>query len=131
MTSTSAQTSTSSETYYRRTVIMSVVEGRGQAKGEIGLAAIDCRNPVMILSQFNDNALYECLRTKCDIYRPFEIIVPNTIVKDQSNDNRLYEMLCNHLPNVNITAVERKYFNETKGLKHLSNIYLKNSVFLI
>lgn len=115
LTSTSAQTSTSSESCLARTVVLSVCEGRGQAKGEIGLSAIDLRNPVMILSQFNDNSLYECLRTKCDIFRPFEIIIPNTLFKEQTKENRLYETLCSHFPTINVIAVERKHFNEKKG----------------
>lgn len=39
-------------------VIVAVVEGRGLARGEVGMASIDLKNPEMILSQFADNTTY-------------------------------------------------------------------------
>lgn len=39
-------------------VIAAVVEGRGLARGEVGMASIDLKNPEMILSQFADNTTY-------------------------------------------------------------------------
>lgn len=39
-------------------VIVAVVEGRGLARGEVGMASIDLKNPEVILSQFADNTTY-------------------------------------------------------------------------
>uniref|UniRef100_A0A2K5YHJ3 MutS homolog 4 n=1 Tax=Mandrillus leucophaeus TaxID=9568 RepID=A0A2K5YHJ3_MANLE len=65
-------------------VIVAVVEGRGLARGEIGMASIDLKNPQIILSQFADNTTYA--------------------------------------KNVNFTTIQRKYFNETKGLEYIEQL---------
>ncbi|MEJ1276866.1 mutS homolog 4 [Cricetulus griseus] len=65
-------------------VIVAVVEGRGLARGEIGMASIDLKSPQIILSQFADNTTYA--------------------------------------KNVNFTTVQRKYFNETKGLEYIEQL---------
>ena len=36
---------------YSGAIYIALVEGRGQAKGEVGLATIDLKNPVLFLSQ--------------------------------------------------------------------------------
>ncbi len=39
-------------------VIVAVVEGRGLARGEIGMASINVRCPELVLSQFADTGTY-------------------------------------------------------------------------
>lgn len=39
-------------------VIVAVIEGRGLARGEVGMASIDLKNPEVVLSQFADNTTY-------------------------------------------------------------------------
>lgn len=39
-------------------VIVAVIEGRGLARGEVGMASIDLKNPEVGLSQFADNTTY-------------------------------------------------------------------------
>ncbi len=41
-------------------VFTAVVEGRGHARGEIGMASIDLKSPVLVLSQVLINMLYRC-----------------------------------------------------------------------
>ncbi|XP_065411481.1 mutS protein homolog 4 isoform X2 [Chrysemys picta bellii] len=65
-------------------VIVAVVEGRGLARGEVGMASIDLKNPEVVLSQFADNTTYA--------------------------------------KNVTFTTVQRKYFNETKGLEYIEQL---------
>ena len=43
-------------------VFVAVVEGRGHARGEIGMASIDLKNPVLTLSQV---CLYIAVCTVC------------------------------------------------------------------
>ena len=40
---------------------LAIVEGRGLARGEIGMASIDLKNPVIILSQVNCMPLIHCI----------------------------------------------------------------------
>lgn len=51
-------TSSSAVSTHSPSVIVAVVEGRGHARGEIGMASIDLRSPQIILSQFADNTTY-------------------------------------------------------------------------
>uniref|UniRef100_A0A2K6GWV1 MutS homolog 4 n=1 Tax=Propithecus coquereli TaxID=379532 RepID=A0A2K6GWV1_PROCO len=77
-------TSSSAVSIHSPSVIVAVVEGRGLARGEIGMASIDLKSPQVILSQFADNTTYA--------------------------------------KNVNFTTIQRKYFNETKGLGYLEQL---------
>lgn len=51
-------TSSSAVSIHSPSVIVAVVEGRGLARGEIGMASIDLKSPQIILSQFADNTTY-------------------------------------------------------------------------
>ncbi|XP_012516493.1 PREDICTED: mutS protein homolog 4 [Propithecus coquereli] len=83
-------TSSSAVSIHSPSVIVAVVEGRGLARGEIGMASIDLKSPQVILSQFADNTTYAKVK--------------------------------NFFQNVNFTTIQRKYFNETKGLGYLEQL---------
>ncbi|KAJ7418759.1 mutS protein-like protein 4 [Willisornis vidua] len=76
-------------------VIVAVVEGRGLARGEVGMASIDLKNPEMILSQFADNATYAKVITKLKILTPLEIIMSNTAC-DAWNTTKLFSLISEH-----------------------------------
>lgn len=50
-----------------------MTEGRGLALGEIGLAAIDLKRPVLILCQISDNQTYMNTINKINILNPAEV----------------------------------------------------------
>jgi len=50
-----------------------IVEGRGLAKGEVGMASIDLKHPLLTLSQFADNQTYTKLMTRLNILQPIEV----------------------------------------------------------
>ncbi|XP_069089318.1 mutS protein homolog 4 [Pleurodeles waltl] len=102
-------------------VIVSVVEGRGLARGEIGMASIDLKNPEVVLSQFADNTTYAKVITKLKILAPLEIIMSNTAC-DKGNATKLFELIAENFKNVTFTTVQRKYFNETKGLESIEQL---------
>ncbi|XP_057884635.1 mutS protein homolog 4 isoform X5 [Melospiza georgiana] len=102
-------------------VIVAVVEGRGLARGEVGMASIDLKNPEMILSQFADNTTYAKVITKLKILTPLEIIMSNTAC-DAGNTTNLFGLITEHFKNVTFTTVQRKYFNETKGLEYIEQL---------
>lgn len=61
---------TSSSASHAASVIVAVVEGRGLARGEIGMASINVRCPELVLSQFADTGTYAKVKihpvnTKC------------------------------------------------------------------
>ncbi|CAL4065946.1 unnamed protein product, partial [Meganyctiphanes norvegica] len=55
------------------TTIVAVVEGRGQARGEVGIAAIDLHSTHLTLAQFSDMHTYTRTITKLSIFNPLEV----------------------------------------------------------
>ncbi|XP_039767855.1 mutS protein homolog 4 isoform X2 [Ornithorhynchus anatinus] len=114
-------TSSSAVSVHSASVIVAVVEGRGLARGEIGMASIDLRNPQVVLSQFADNTTYVKVVTKLKILAPLEIIMSNTAC-DMGNATKLFSVITENFKNVTFTTVQRKYFNETKGLEYIEQL---------
>jgi DNA mismatch repair protein MSH4 len=54
-------------------VASAIVEGRGLAKGEVGMASIDLKQPLLILSQFADTQTYAKLMTRLHLLQPVEV----------------------------------------------------------
>lgn len=54
-------------------LVLAVVEGRGVARGEIGMAYIDLKHPVLVLSQFSDTQAYIRLAVQLNILQPIEV----------------------------------------------------------
>ncbi|XP_025409358.1 mutS protein homolog 4-like [Sipha flava] len=104
------------------TVILGLTEGRGSAQGEIGLAAIDLKRPVLILSQISDTQTYMNTINKINILNPAEILIPKTFM-DQMQGTLLFNTIKNQFPLSSIITVSRKHFCENDG-----KLYLKNSV---
>ncbi|KAM4642188.1 mutS protein homolog 4 [Discoglossus pictus] len=102
-------------------VIVAVVEGRGLARGEVGMASIDLKNPQVVLSQFADNTIYVKIVTKLKILAPLEILMSNTAC-DRGNSTKLFNLISENFKNVSFTTVQRKYFNETKGLEYIEQL---------
>ncbi|XP_073245789.1 mutS protein homolog 4-like [Porites lutea] len=102
-------------------VVVAIVEGRGLAKGEIGMASIDLKKPELVLSQFSDNQTYVKVLTRLQILEPLEIIMPNTACEN-GNMSTLFKLLSDQLPYTNLSAVQRKYFNEAKGLEYVKQL---------
>ncbi|KAJ8047643.1 MutS protein-like 4 [Holothuria leucospilota] len=131
--STSGRTPSSRRTPYQSTssttpagvpkssTILAIVEGRGQAHGEIGLACIDLRQPILTLSQFSDSQTYVKVTTKIQIYQPLEIIMPHTAC-DGGNMTKLYKVISDNFESTPISTVQRKYFNETKGIQYVKQL---------
>ncbi|XP_023607578.1 mutS protein homolog 4 [Myotis lucifugus] len=114
-------TSSSAVSVHSPSVIVAVVEGRGLARGEIGMASIDLKSPQIILSQFADNTTYAKVITKLKILSPLEIIMSNTACV-VGNSTKLFTLITENFKNVNFTTVQRKYFNETKGLEYIEQL---------
>uniref|UniRef100_A0A7M6DQK7 DNA mismatch repair proteins mutS family domain-containing protein n=2 Tax=Clytia hemisphaerica TaxID=252671 RepID=A0A7M6DQK7_9CNID len=75
----------------------------------------------MVLSQFSDNATYVKVLTKIQVLQPNEIIMPTTACEN-GNMSPLFEAISQQNPHINLTTVQRKYFNETKGLECIKDV---------
>jgi hypothetical protein len=54
-------------------IIIAVVEGSGQARGEVGMACINLRTSHLILCQFADTQAYHRVISKLNIFRPHQV----------------------------------------------------------
>ncbi|XP_039522600.1 mutS protein homolog 4 isoform X2 [Pimephales promelas] len=114
-------TSSSASASHASSVIVAVVEGRGFARGEIGMASINVKCPELVLSQFADTGTYAKVITKLHNLMPMEILMPDTSsVKGQGT--KLYSLITDSFPSVTFTPVLRKYFNEKKGLEYTQQL---------
>ncbi|XP_065836479.1 mutS protein homolog 4-like isoform X2 [Oscarella lobularis] len=120
---TTGRTATSTFTSEIRdqSVMIALVEGRGLARGEIGMASIDIKRPELFLSQFADSQTYAKVLTKLQVMNPLEIIMPHTAC-DGQNVSKLFQLVRDYSPDSNVTTVQRKYFNETKGLEYVKRL---------
>ncbi|XP_070563567.1 mutS protein homolog 4-like [Ptychodera flava] len=119
--SSSINTTTATPAQQQQSVIVAIVEGRGQARGEIGMASIDLKKPELIVSQFSDTQTYVRVMTKLQILQPLEIIMPSTVC-DSGNMTKLFKLISDQFQGTNISTVQRKYFNESKGLQYIKHL---------
>ncbi|KAK3917513.1 MutS protein-like protein 4 [Frankliniella fusca] len=104
-------------------VVLALTEGRGHARGEVGIAVIDIKRPRLILCQLSDRQTYANTLTKITIFRPVEILIPHTFV-DSSQPNKLYSLLEEKFPMTNMTKVQRRLFRDSEGLEKVQNLCL-------
>ncbi|XP_045212131.2 mutS protein homolog 4-like isoform X2 [Mercenaria mercenaria] len=104
-----------------RSALVAIVEGRGLARGEIGMATLDLKRPELVLSQFSDMLTYVKTITKLQIIHPLEIILPSTACESGTMTN-LSKFITDQFHNTSISTVQRKYFNETKGLLYVKQL---------
>lgn len=99
-------------------VIVAIVEGRGLARGEIGISSMDLKGSTILLSQFSDGSNYYKVMTKLHGFHPIEILLPDTAYEQST----LYEAISAKYPVTELVRVQRKYFNETKGLQYVKQL---------
>ncbi|XP_075918904.1 mutS protein homolog 4-like, partial [Petromyzon marinus] len=97
-----------------RSVVVALAEGRGIARGEVGLASIDLRCPELVLCQFPDSQPYVKAITKLQVLRPLEVVMPQTACNP--NASKMFTLLRDYFPEAHVTTVLRKYFNEERGM---------------
>ncbi|XP_061751269.1 mutS protein homolog 4 isoform X2 [Nerophis ophidion] len=115
-TSCSSSTTTSAAS-----VIVAVVEGRGLARGEIGMASLNLNCPELVLSQFSDTGTYAKVITMVHILLPMEILMPDT-ASEKGKGTKLFNLITENFQGVAFTAIQRKYFNEKKGMEYIQQL---------
>ncbi|XP_076835173.1 mutS protein homolog 4 isoform X2 [Brachyhypopomus gauderio] len=114
-------TSSSATLGHPASVIVAVVEGRGLARGQIGMSSINLKYPELVLSQFADTGTYAKVITKLHTLMPLEILMPDT-ASEKGQGTKLYNLITENFPSVAFTAIQRKYFNEKKGLEYIQQL---------
>lgn len=111
----------SASTASSASVMVAVVEGRGLARGEIGMASINLKCPELVLSQFADTGTYAKVIRKIHVLMPLEILMPDT-ASEKGKGTKLFKLITENFSTVAFTAVQRKYFNERKGLEYIQQL---------
>ncbi|KRZ21748.1 MutS -like protein 4 [Trichinella pseudospiralis] len=106
-------------------ILIALTQGRGLAKGEIGMAYMDLLLPELCLTQFSDSASYAELKIKLEILNPAAIILPDSAMLHDGNTKMLLLALKRAFPKTEISSVSRKCFHEMRGLEELQRIMLK------
>ncbi|KAK0080676.1 hypothetical protein PV326_008033 [Microctonus aethiopoides] len=97
-------------------VVMAITSGRGDARGEVGLAVMDVQYPYIILCQLSDCHSYVNTLTKIHAFNPVEILMPETMCIDSNN---LYTTIKNRFNNITITGIPRIHFIDVIGLDRI------------
>nr|XP_040055241.1 mutS protein homolog 4 isoform X1 [Gasterosteus aculeatus aculeatus] len=121
LTDHTATTCSSATAASGASVLVAVVEGRGLARGEIGMASLNLKCPELVLSQFSDTGAYAKVITKIHIMVPLEILMPDT-ASEKGKGTKLFSLITENFPGVAFTAIQRKYFNERKGLEYIQQL---------
>ena len=89
-----------------------VFEGTGSAAGEVGVASFSLSSPSLIVCQFSDSPTYPMTVSKLLSINPAQILVPDIT----GSGGKLYEDIEAKIKGSKVVKVQRKFFNETKGL---------------
>ncbi|KAI1700843.1 mutS domain V domain-containing protein [Ditylenchus destructor] len=126
-------TSTSTNSF----TIVALIEGRGNDRGQIGFASMDLRHSELSLCQFVDTNSYTLLKIRLSLCDPIEIVLPENTTEKNNPGEVLIDLLSSMCQNVNITTVQRRFFNDSRGielvkqlgLQECSNVFADSSVF--
>ncbi|XP_030764155.1 uncharacterized protein LOC115888541 [Sitophilus oryzae] len=110
-------------------VLLAITEGRGQARCEIGMAAINTSKPHILLCQMSDSQSYINTLAKINIINPDQIIYPLTF--ESPKYNRLIEQIKKFFPKKKLIPFVRKAFNRDNGMDKLFKIALSSSFPLL
>jgi hypothetical protein len=89
-----------------------VFEGTGSAAGEVGVASFSLSSPNLIVCQFSDSQTYPMTVSKLLSINPSQILVPDIT----GTGGKLYEDIEAKIKGSKVVKVQRKFFNERKGL---------------
>ncbi|KAG5327604.1 MSH4 protein, partial [Pseudoatta argentina] len=103
-------------------VVIALTAGRGDARNEVGLAAIDLQYPYLILCQISDCQTYVNTLTKINVVDPIEILMPETMCEHRGRGNKLYRSIREKFHALNITPISRIHFNESTGMERVRTL---------
>ncbi|CAL7940902.1 unnamed protein product [Xylocopa violacea] len=102
--------------------VLAVTTGRGDARSEVGIAALDIRCPHLILCQISDSQTYTNALSKLYLFEPVEILMPDTMSDGGKTKNILYRSIVDKFPGIEVTAISRIHFNDTIGFERVKSL---------
>lgn len=111
-------------------VVLCLSEGRGHAKGEIGIAALDMSSPKLVLCQISDNLHYSDALSKIQILNPSKILLSDTVLEVVPLP-KLIGMIKDSFVHMSLIPVQRRHFNDKLGLEMITNFCSRKSKNLL
>ncbi|XP_076243983.1 mutS protein homolog 4 [Calliopsis andreniformis] len=103
---------------------LAITTGRGEARTEVGMAALDIRCPHLILCQISDSQTYKSALNKLYLFDPIEVLMPDTMCEHNASRNVLYRSIMSKFVGLRVTPVSRIHFNDANGLERVKNLCL-------
>lgn len=106
--------------------LAAITEGRSNARGEVGIAAIDVNSPELVLCQLSDDMWYSGTIIKIQMLNPVEVLLPNTFFNAKLSNSKLLTILRSTFPSVDFKETPRKHFHDFEALDRLEQISATN-----
>ncbi|XP_076634761.1 mutS protein homolog 4 [Colletes latitarsis] len=103
-------------------IILAITTGRGEARAEVGLAALDIRCSYLILCQISDSQIYTNALSKLYLFDPIEVLMPDTMCERTTSRSVLYPSIKDKFPELQVTPISRVHFNDTVGLERVRTL---------
>lgn len=104
-----------------------MTEGRGLARGEVGIAALDVHSPNLILCQISDNLHYSDTLNKIQILNPKKILLPDTIFETVPLP-KIIQLIRESFAHINLIPVQRRHFNDKLGFEQIRSFSSRKSI---
>ncbi|XP_050297732.1 uncharacterized protein LOC126737078 isoform X2 [Anthonomus grandis grandis] len=124
-----SNSSRSSGDHEEEKIIVAITEGRGEARCEVGIAAVNVSRPVLVLCQTSDSQSYINTLTKLNFFNPHMIVYPATF--EAGSNSRLITEIRKFFPNKKLIPIPRKAFNKANALDKLYKICITSSFPLL
>ncbi|OAD55100.1 MutS protein like protein 4, partial [Eufriesea mexicana] len=102
--------------------VLAITTGRGDARSEVGIAALNIQCPHIILCQISDSQTYINTLSKLYLFDPIEVLMPDTMCERITGRNVLHRSIIDKFPEVEVTAISRVHFNDTIGLERIKSL---------
>ncbi|KAF7634374.1 DNA_MISMATCH_REPAIR_2 domain-containing protein [Meloidogyne graminicola] len=104
--------------------IVSLFEGKGSVKGQIGMATLDLMSSEIELCQFVDTSSYSLLKIRLRLCDPLEVILPDDKEKSATKVV-IMDLIQDTCKKANIVPIQRKFFNDALGIELLKRFSLE------
>ncbi|XP_034175453.1 mutS protein homolog 4 [Osmia lignaria lignaria] len=103
-------------------IVLAITTGRGDARSEVGIAALNLRCPHLILCQISDSQTYTNALRKLYLFDPMEILMPDTMCERAAGKGILYQSIVDKFPELEVMPISRVHFNDTIGLERVKTL---------
>ncbi|KAL1956145.1 hypothetical protein VTO42DRAFT_7580 [Malbranchea cinnamomea] len=119
-----ARPTTTATSVATQDIICAISESRGISP-TVGLAFVNLSTSEAVLCQICDTQTYARTVQKLVVFDPTEILFTRTAKESCS---KLYSIVEENLPHLNITAIDRRYFAEQTGHEYVEQLALKDDL---